>query len=191
MTCDEITRLLPEYLIGELPDETSRKVHDHMLSCPDCTARFARIQSVARRISMGPFGPPDDAYFSRFPGMVMEKIDTSTTAPRAHARFRNVRRALLAAAAVGAAAALLVFTVWHAGPFSGPGTAAHPSPGAGPAVVAPPIDDELSREIASLDFSGTDDTLTLLFGDEPWEALPDISDTEWIEVLSELSQENS
>jgi anti-sigma factor RsiW len=185
MTCDEITRLLPEYLIGELPDEASRKVRDHMASCPECAARFARMQSVARRIATHPAGLPDDAYFSRFPGMVMQKIGTSTTAPRPRERFRYVRRTLLAAAA------LLVFTVWHTGLFTGPGTAARPSPGAGPAVVATPVDDELSREIASLDLSGNDDTLNLLFGDEPWEALPDISDTEWIEVLSELSQENS
>jgi len=95
------------------------------------------------------------------------------------------------ASAAAAAAALLIFFIWPAEWVIGPGYASRPGAPTESAVATNPSDEELANGIASLDLSGADDTLDLLYGAQPWEALPDISDGEWVELLGELSQESS
>ncbi len=190
MTCDEISRLFPEYLIGELPERTIREAQDHIAVCPRCASHLAFMESVARRISVRPVDPPSDSYFSRFPGEVMRKIQRVTSGPATQGHSHYIHRALYTSVAA-AAAALLIFFVWPAQRIIGPGHAGRPGAGVHTVAVTASPEEELSHEIASIDLPDTDGTLDLLYGAEPWEALPDISDAEWIEVLSELSRESS
>ncbi len=191
MTCYEVINLLPEYLIGELPDDQDRAIRDHIVRCPSCESEFARMQSVVRRISMGPAPVPPGSYFSRFPDEVMKRIDKSIPRKRADRHRRHVGRVVFTSGAVAAAVILVLLFIWPNGHFAGPGDALRRDTLTEVAVVGGPSDEELAREIGLLDIPETGGTVDLLYSDDPWDTLPDISDTEWEKLLVEILQESS
>lgn len=191
MTCDEVLRFLPEYLIGELPDDRNQAIRDHMVPCTNCAFEFARVQSIARRISMGRTGTLPDSYFSRFPNEVMKRIKKSVSPQRTRQYHGNFRQVLLASGAVAAAIALVLLFIWPNRHFNVPGDTARRGIPTEIAVISDPSDEELSSEIGSLDLSESGGAVDLLYSADPWEALPDISDDEWEILLDELSQESS
>ena len=52
MTCKECIDYLELYQKGTLPDDTKKRVVEHLLECPDCRATLEVMQSVDRFIGL-------------------------------------------------------------------------------------------------------------------------------------------
>lgn len=65
MNCIDVTRLLDDWLDGELSAEASSAVETHATACPACRTRLARERALLDRLRRLPAPEPDDALFER------------------------------------------------------------------------------------------------------------------------------
>ena len=52
LTCHEVVELVTEYLEGALPDETRRRVEDHLALCDGCTRYLEQMRETIRLTGM-------------------------------------------------------------------------------------------------------------------------------------------
>ena len=60
MNCPEAQNLIPQYLSGELDEDTRRQVEEHISGCPDCQEGMRREQSLRHLICQSADDPPED-----------------------------------------------------------------------------------------------------------------------------------
>ena len=48
MTCKELVELVTEYLEGTLPDDTRRRMEDHLSGCDGCTHYLEQMRQTLR-----------------------------------------------------------------------------------------------------------------------------------------------
>jgi hypothetical protein len=73
MNCPEAQNLIPQYLSGELDEDTRRQVEEHISGCPDCQEGMRREQSLRHLICQSADDPPDD-YWDNYNDDVRSRI---------------------------------------------------------------------------------------------------------------------
>ncbi len=111
MRCEEIERLLPDYLSGDISDSQRQLVEDHLSCCSHCREILAAGEEARQHLSSLKDSPvPPD-----FTEATMMKIKASAT--KSHSQ-QWLRPALGAAAAVIVLAILLITQPWALSPQS-------------------------------------------------------------------------
>ena len=128
---DDLTGLLPDYAVGALDDDESRRVARHLDQCPPCRVRLEQLWELAALFATTT--PPSPAVKNRLLARSTAQATTSSNAARPTrgastrpptgpprrrvacppadrrwVRFRRSRRARLALVAVAAGGLLLV-----------------------------------------------------------------------------------
>ena len=73
MNCSEAQNLIPEYLSGELDEDTRRELEEHISGCPDCQEGMRREQSLGDLIGQSADDPPGD-YWDNYNDEVRSRI---------------------------------------------------------------------------------------------------------------------
>jgi len=73
MNCSEVQNLIPQYLSGELDDDTRREVEEHISGCPDCQEGMRREQSLGDLIGQSADDPPEE-YWDSYNDKVRSRI---------------------------------------------------------------------------------------------------------------------
>ena len=74
MNCSEVQNLIPQYLSGELDDDTRRELEEHISGCPDCQEGMRREQSLGHLIGHSAADDPPDEYWNDYNAKVRSRI---------------------------------------------------------------------------------------------------------------------
>jgi outer membrane lipoprotein-sorting protein len=97
LRCDEVRPEISAFLDRELDAVTAAEVSRHLESCADCRTYSRRIAGIRRQLRVQPAGPVPD-----LTSRILERIEESTVS-------QFPLRSALRTAAIGAAAAFLIF----------------------------------------------------------------------------------
>lgn len=103
MRCEEIERVLIDYLDNTLDEKTRDEVDRHILTCEKCLDSFNESQKVIRMMSESPESMPEETLRANFYHMLDREIKKSEENHPAHPfrqESRLSRRIFLAAASV-------------------------------------------------------------------------------------------
>lgn len=70
MTCHDIKRLFPDYLIGDIDNQSRTAVQSHLADCEDCRAELESLSEMWTRLGVLPEERPSEALRGRFYGML-------------------------------------------------------------------------------------------------------------------------
>lgn len=65
MSCDEVRRLLPDYLDRALPPTARRPVDEHLIECPECQRDLALLTAVCSALDHQPVLDPPAGFEAR------------------------------------------------------------------------------------------------------------------------------
>lgn len=73
MTCDEVRELLPEHLLGSLPDTDDARIRRHLRGCAECRAERARLEDGVAALSYAIDQEPPEALREQVLGVLGEE----------------------------------------------------------------------------------------------------------------------
>ncbi len=115
MTCTEIRKDLPDYVLGKMADPDREAIARHLAACTACRAEVEEMEAAFSALAKNQPWQPDASYWSTLLPRIHERIETK----RRRLIPEWVLRALLPAAAA-LALVLLVGRVMQTGPRNGP-----------------------------------------------------------------------
>ena len=104
MTCEEVRELLPEHLLGSLPDTQDAAIRRHLRGCAECRDERARLEDGVSALSYAADQPPPDELRERVLDVLGEEWDApeqddEPVTASAHRQRRSPWRGLAVAAA--------------------------------------------------------------------------------------------
>jgi len=89
MTCQQITELFPDYLLGNLNESAKSEIQTHLNSCASCREEVASLQSIWTKLESLPDEQPSEAMRPRFYAM-LEAYQQGLQHAQAAPRLRDV-----------------------------------------------------------------------------------------------------
>ena len=85
MRCEDIKKDFPDYLVGDLDQNSADIIRDHIADCPECRQELQDMSAVWTKLGVLPEEHPSNGLRERFYGMLEEfKADVNEEKPLHH-----------------------------------------------------------------------------------------------------------
>jgi hypothetical protein len=85
MRCEDIKKSFPDYLVGDLDQNSSEEIQSHLVDCPACRQELEDMSAVWTKLGVLPEAHPSNGLRERFYGMLEEyKAEMNQERPMHH-----------------------------------------------------------------------------------------------------------